>query len=391
LQQHPRIAIVGGGPAALTAAVILHRHGWPFTIYETDASADARDQGGTLDLHPDDGQLALHKAGLLDAFLAIARHDDQGERVLDHATADVLHEEVPAPGSGQRPEIDRVVLRRLLLAAIDDRSVRWGSRVLGVVDLPSGEYGLRLSDRTDGPFDLVIGADGAWSRVRPMLTDEVPVYTGVTFVELWLADVDVRHAASAALVGHGTMFALHDGAGIIAQRNGGGMIRVYAAFRTEPEAGDRPDIAYAGITTNALLDRFEGWAPQLRMLLADADRIAAVRPIVALPPGMRWPHRAGVVLVGDAAHVMPPLGVGVNLAMLDAAELAEALVTSNVWPDAVKQWEDSMLARAAETATQCHEGFAEMFSTGASDVVLDHMAERTAGCRTVDLASRGDR
>jgi 2-polyprenyl-6-methoxyphenol hydroxylase-like FAD-dependent oxidoreductase len=359
MPQPPVIAIIGGGPAGLVAANILHRYGWPVTVFEADAAPSARDQGGTLDLHPDNGQLALAKAGLLDAFLSTARHEDQEERVRDHATGALLREVIPDAGTGERPEIDRLHLRQLLLQPLGNEVVRWGERVEEVVAHPDGRHNLRLRERTVGPFDLVIGADGAWSRVRPALSDVRPAYTGVTFVELWLSEVDERHPALAKLVGHGTMFSLHNEAGIFAQRNGEATIRVCAAFRTLAEDTDRPDKALAGITTAEILARFEGWSPSLLALIVEADRIAAIRPIVALPAGFRWEHRCGLTLVGDAAHVMPPMGEGVNLAMLDAAELAEALVGAGDWRQAAEACETAMIERASEVARECHRGFAE--------------------------------
>jgi len=181
----PRIAIVGAGPGGLCAANLLHRAGWPVTVFEGDAAFDARDQGGTLDLHPDGGKLALAKAGLLEDFLAVARHEDQGQRVLDHATGAVLREEIPEEGTGDRPEIDRMLLRQLLLRPLGEGVVRWGEPVDAVLSDDSGAHFLRLRDEVAGPFDLVIGADGAWSRVRAALAEQQPTYTGVTFVELW--------------------------------------------------------------------------------------------------------------------------------------------------------------------------------------------------------------
>lgn len=379
MSQQPSIAIVGAGPGGLTAANVLHRAGWKATIFDADRSAAARDQGGTLDLHPDGGQLALAKAGLLDAFLAVARHEDQGNRVLDHASGEVLREVAPPPGTGDRPEIDRAVLRDLLLVPVGADAVRWGSSVEEVATLPDGRHALRLSDGETEAFDLVIGADGAWSRVRAALTDTRPDYTGVAFVELWMNDIDRVHAASAALVGRGTMFTLHDGQGIIAQRNGNSTLRIYAAFRTHPEDTDRPDRTLANIGTDELLRRFEGWSPALRSLLANADRIVAVRPIVSLPTDLQWAGRDGLTLIGDAAHVIPPLGVGVNLAMLDAAELAEALVTGQDWREAIRTYEATMIDRAKPIAAECIEAFAKMFGPDGAQMILDDFDSHTNG------------
>lgn len=361
MPQVPTIAIIGAGPAGLTLANILQRHGWRADVFEADAAIDARDQGGSLDLHPGQGQRALAQAGLLDAFMAVARHEDQETRLVHHATGAVLREEIPAAGMGERPEIDRLALRQLLLRPLDAGTVRWGRRLEDVIPRADGRHGLRCAGGEMGPYDLVIGADGAWSRVRAALTPAQPVYCGVTFVELWLHDVDRRHPEAAARVGHGTMFSRHRGNGIVAQRNGNATVRVYAALRTGPQAGSRPDPALAGIGKDALLARFAGWSPSLLALIAEADRIAAVRPIVSLPAGTRWPHRTGLTAVGDAAHVMRSLGVGVNLAMQDAAELAEALVSGDDWRAAQRRSEAAMLDRAAAVATQCIESLDELF------------------------------
>ena len=146
-----------------------------------------------------------------------------------------------------------------------------------------------------------------------------------------------------------------------------------------PQDTDRPDKTLAGISKDDLLRRFEGWAPALRSLLADADRIAAVRPIVGLPVDLHWRSRDGLTLIGDAAHVMPPLGVGVNLAMLDAAELAEALVTGQDWREAVGNYEAAMLGRATPIAAECNAAFARMFGPEGARMILDDFDSHADG------------
>lgn len=171
MSQKPVIVIVGAGPAGLVAANMLCRDGFDVTVFEADASATSRDQGGMLDLHVPDGQLALKKAGLFDAYMAIARHDDQELRDIDWATGETLLEDIPAPGTGDSPEIDRLVLRELLLEPLPASTVIWGARVVGVGKTPGGRRIVHLHDGRTHECDLVIGADGAGSAVRAALTD----------------------------------------------------------------------------------------------------------------------------------------------------------------------------------------------------------------------------
>lgn len=100
------IAIVGAGPGGLLCARVLQQHGLDATVYDADTGVTSRDPGGSLDLHADTGQIALADAGLLDAFLAVARAEDQAKRMMDeHGTR---HGEfVPDDDDTAAPEIDR--------------------------------------------------------------------------------------------------------------------------------------------------------------------------------------------------------------------------------------------------------------------------------------------
>ncbi|MFG3252913.1 FAD-dependent oxidoreductase [Streptomyces sp. NPDC048172] len=372
----PRVAVIGAGPGGLTCARILQRHGIAVTVHERDPGPDARDQGGTLDLHADNGQIALREAGLLEEFFRLSRPEGQEMRQLDPSGATLFHH-LPEEDERFSPEIDRGVLRGLLLDSLRPGTVHWG-RALRSLDGPAGESAggprkLRFADGSTAEADLVVGADGAWSRVRSALSPAVPAYSGVSFLEAWFHDVGTRHPEIAGLVGQGSAAAADGERGLFAQRNGGDHIRVYLIQRVPADWITAAGLA-PGDTDGVralLLERYRDWSPRLRRMIADNDGPYVNRPIFALPVPHTWEHDPAVTLLGDAAHLMPPLGVGVNLAMVDACELALAVRDHATVEDAVRAYEKTMLPRSAETARLLDGAAEQLLSTELPDFATE--------------------
>ncbi|MGW1318612.1 FAD-dependent oxidoreductase [Streptomyces sp. NPDC002426] len=352
-----RISIIGAGPGGLTCARILQRHGIAVTVYDRDPDAGSRNQGGSLDLHEEDGQLALREAGLLEEFFALARFEGQEMRSMDR-TGHLIGHHLPDEGETARPEIDRGQLRDLLVASLAPGTVRWGSALASVDGPADGPRTLTFTDGTAVETDLVIGADGAFSRVRAAVSAAVPQYTGVSFLEAWFDAMETAHPELSELVGKGSAHAGDGERGLFAQRNSGGHMRVYLMRRVPVDwiaaNGLRPGDT-EGIRAH-LLEAYAGWSPQMLRMITDNDGPYVDRPLFALPVPHTWEHTPGVTLLGDAAHLMPPLGVGVNLAMLDACELALALADASTVDDAVRGYEKTMLPRSAELARQLEGG-----------------------------------
>lgn len=371
MTSHPTIAIVGGGPGGLLLARLLTLRGHRVTVFERDAHADERPQGGSLDLHAETGQRALRIAGLEREFAAAARPEDQGDRLYDQDGILLFDRD----GAGDdRPEIDRSALRHILLASLAPGVVRWASKVEAIVPADGGGYDLTCNGRRDR-FDVVVGADGAWSRVRPLLSETRPVYEGVTLVEFGFDGR--RHPHVDALVGGGKMFAAGHNRLLIAQRNGHDHIRCYAGLRLAEEAVPDWLDASPDLVRARLREAFHGWATALTYIFERGDFLA-VRPLHALPIGFHWASRPGLTLLGDAAHVMSPFsGEGVNLALADAADLAAALDGAGGWA-AVADHEAAMAERARIAAEGAAEGLRAAFADDAASAVLDHYRERVA-------------
>jgi 2-polyprenyl-6-methoxyphenol hydroxylase-like FAD-dependent oxidoreductase len=364
------VTIIGAGLGGLTLARVLHVHGIAATVYEAEASPNARAQGGMLDIHEHNGQLALKDAGLFDKFLEIIHPGGQQGRALDKDGKVLLDQ--PDDGTGGRPEVPRGELRRILLESLPPDTVRWGHKLRVATPLGGGRHELTFADGSIVTTDLLVGADGAWSKVRPLLSDAKPVYAGMTYIETYLYDSDARHQVSAEAVGGGMLFAMAPGKGIMAHREPRGVLHTYAGLKKPEDWIAGIDFTNPAAAVACVAKEFDGWAPELTALITEGETAPVPRPIYTLPLEHRWSRVPGVTLLGDAAHLTAPSGEGANLAMYDGAELAKAIAANpgNV-EAALLAYETELFPRSAAEAPEADRMQEVLFGHNSPQSLID--------------------
>jgi 2-polyprenyl-6-methoxyphenol hydroxylase-like FAD-dependent oxidoreductase len=363
-----KIAIIGAGPAGCILGRLLHLANIRFTIFEGESSPNERSQGGTLDLRENTGLAAIKEALLYDEFLKYARYDGEALAITDKHLKRYFVIDVASnsKASVARPEIDRRQLRSLLLSSLPEGSVKWGKRLRSI----SEDRTLHFDDGDESGFDLVVGADGAWSKVRSLLSDQLPAYSGICGTEFKISDAETRYPDLHKLVNRGSLFSWGDGHSIFGQQIGDGSLMV-AEWGGRDESWAKENNAAKldpAVLKEMLARQYQDWAPDLQKLIAVSDDSDIVtRSLFMLPADFRWQNKPGVTLIGDAAHVMVPFaGEGANISMADAMELARYIKESKNKEELmanVVKFEEDMFVRAKASQTISSASMKDMFFT----------------------------
>lgn len=395
----PKIAIIGGGPAGLTAGVLLHKHGIPFTIFELRQKPTVKELAqptGMLDLHEESGLAALRKCDLYEDFVQLIGDCAQEIRIADENGKIVfIH---GADSGSDRPEISRTALNQLLLSKLPAESIRWDHKLFSATRSTTSKHTQTVLDfgvHGKQPFDFVIGADGAWSKIRKMLTHVKLEYSGRQLITATIRDIAKKYPHLVELVGPGSFMALGNRHGVFVQRGSFDSARMYIMLTIPEEdfaTSSRLKSETAAFAKNKILgdDALLGrWGPRTKDLVTiafdeeshyDSNAKTDIRVAHEVPIG--WEHQPGATLIGDAAHVMPPNGEGVNIAMLDAVMLTEAIIKAHnttvldfptfqsVLDPFIKEFEVDMEARARKVAEDSQQLLDAMFTENASAAMV---------------------
>lgn len=209
-------------------------------------------------------------------------------------------------------------------------AIHWNMRLARVEESNEGLELHFVNGHVERGFDLIVGADGAFSKTRSVLTSTKPFYTGLGGWTMQVPDAETTAPDLYKFVNRGSIFAYSDGQSMAIQQLTSGNLWVshYGAYTEDHVSTSEIDSKDLESVKSALKRKLSDWSPRLLDAIDKAEGEAAFRSLYMLPVGFRWVHKKGVTLIGDAAHLMTPFsGIGVNTAFYDAMLLANEIAS----------------------------------------------------------------
>lgn len=380
LLENKQVVIIGGGPGGLTIARLLQLKKVNVKVYERDLNKHARVQGSLLDLHDKSGLAAIRKADLLNEFRTNFLPGADKTIILNESAEIFFKEDEQNPhqdfgNEHFRPEIDRGSLRNILLESLEAETVVWDSHFIAMEKQNEG-WLLHFKNGPTVYADVVIGSDGANSKIRPYITDIKPLYSGITMLEGNVYESKKAIPYIDSLLDGGKIMAFGDSKNILMGQKGNGDVGFYASFKTTEKWATTNELDYSDNTQ--ILEWFKTEYPEWSSIWYEIFENATVpfipRPIYYMPLDQTWKTLPNATIIGDAAHVMPPFaGEGANMAMLDALELSDYL-TSNQYKtvqEAIAVYESNMQIRASKATQESLENGEKMHSKDSLKTMLD--------------------
>lgn len=390
LLENKQVAIIGGGMGGLVLARLLQLQNIAVKVYERDLNSEVRVQGSPLDLHEDSGLKAIVQADLLTEFYKNVRSNASKARIVDQnfelkfdehaiqkkASQEILETEKDSLQdiSKPRPEIDRSNLRTILLDSLLSETIIWDSQFVSMEKENEG-WRLYFKNGTAIYADLVIAADGANSKVRPYISAEKPLYSGITMIEGTIYNAKENAPNLFEFSNGGKVLALGNEQTIMYGTKGDGSLMFLLSSKIPENWIVENNLNFKDNQKifEWFKEVYQDWSLEWHELFKSNELHFIPRPQYYFPKNQSWETQENLIMIGDAAHRMPPFaGKGANLAMLDALELAESL-TSNSFSDlktAISYFEKRMLERAAKALNDTLSNGEQLHSKNALERLL---------------------
>ncbi|MFE0903265.1 FAD-dependent oxidoreductase [Streptomyces rochei] len=322
------VLVVGGGAAGNAVTILLRRAGIAVDLVEAkdDWNATAGSgitlQGNALRVLRELGVWEqVEASGFGFGSVGITAPDGTVLHVQDDLRTG--GDDLPATVGMQRPRLQRILIEAVRASGA---SVRLGTTA-EILDQDADGVSVRLSDGTEGRYDLVVAADGLGSATRAAIgiTDK-PEPTGMA---IWRVAAPRSAGVTRTDLAYG-------GPAYIAGYCPTSETTIYAyVVEANRDRASIPSESYAD-EMRRLTRHYGGHWPEITEHITDPAKVNYTWFDRMLVEGS-W-HRGRVVLVGDAAHCCPPtLAQGAALSLEDAWVLAQLLTSSGTWDDALFQ------------------------------------------------------